>query len=71
VVPVVERLQREHGVVAAALTELQQLLGSADPGRLRAEFDRLAGELETHFRYEEDELMATLNATDPATLRQR
>ncbi|WP_433682490.1 hemerythrin domain-containing protein [Nocardia sp. CA-119907] len=68
--PVVERLQREHGVVAAALTELQQLLDGADPGRLRTEFDRLAGELKTHFRYEEDELVATLNATDPAALRQ-
>ncbi|WP_433198746.1 nitroreductase/quinone reductase family protein [Nocardia sp. CA-107356] len=70
-VPVVERLQREHGVVAAALAELQQLLDSADPRRQRAEFDRLANELETHFRYEEDELVATLNATDPAALRQR
>jgi hemerythrin-like domain-containing protein len=68
--PVVERLQREHGVVAAALTELQQLLDSADPGRVRTEFDRLASELETHFGYEEDELVATLNAIDPATLRQ-
>ncbi|WP_062983800.1 hemerythrin domain-containing protein [Nocardia anaemiae] len=69
--PVVERLQREHDVVAAALTDLQQLLNSADPVRLRVEFDRLANELETHFSYEEDELVATLNATDPATLRQR
>ncbi|WSF99164.1 hemerythrin domain-containing protein [Nocardia vinacea] len=69
--PVVERLQREHGVVATALAELQQLLNSADPVRLRTEFDRLANELETHFTYEEDELVATLNATDPAALRQR
>ncbi|MEV4126521.1 nitroreductase/quinone reductase family protein [Nocardia sp. NPDC049707] len=69
--PVVERLQREHGVVAAALADLQQLLSTAEPVRLRTEFDRLANELETHFSYEEDELVATLNATDPATLRQR
>ncbi|MEV4241158.1 nitroreductase/quinone reductase family protein [Nocardia sp. NPDC050408] len=69
--PVVERLQREHGVVATALAELQLLLNSADPVRLRAEFDRLANELETHFSYEEDELVATLNATDPTALRQR
>ncbi|MFI7668732.1 nitroreductase/quinone reductase family protein [Nocardia sp. NPDC049526] len=69
--PVVERLQREHGVVATALAELQQLLNSADAARLRTEFDRLADELETHFSYEEDELVTTLNATDPAELRQR
>ncbi|MEV5836482.1 nitroreductase/quinone reductase family protein [Nocardia sp. NPDC052112] len=69
--PVVERLRREHGVVATAIAELQQLSNSADPVRLRTEFDRLANELETHFSYEEDELVAILNATDPATLRQR
>ncbi|MEV6135144.1 hemerythrin domain-containing protein [Nocardia sp. NPDC051990] len=69
--PVVERLQREHGVVAAALADLQQMLSTPEPVRLRTEFDRLAKELETHFSYEEDELVATLNATDPATLRQR
>ncbi|MFD0365069.1 nitroreductase/quinone reductase family protein [Nocardia sp. GCM10030253] len=70
--PVVERLQREHGVVARVLSELQGLLdrGDArDAARLRAEFGRLAGDLETHFAYEEDTLVETLNATDPATLR--
>ncbi len=58
-------------MVAAALAELHQLLNSADAARERTEFDRLANELETHFRHEEDELVATLNATDPAALRQR
>lgn len=71
--PVVQRLQAEHGVVARVLTELQALLDAAegsDITRLRAEFDRLAGELETHFSYEEETLVDTLNATDPASLRQ-
>ncbi|WSG63347.1 hemerythrin domain-containing protein [Nocardia sp. NBC_01730] len=70
--PVVDRLQREHGVVAAALTELRELLDSEESGdvaRLRTEFDRLATELENHFSYEEDTLVETLNAADPAALR--
>ncbi|MGO4615231.1 hemerythrin domain-containing protein [Nocardia sp. 2YAB30] len=68
----VDRLQREHGVVAAALTELRELLeteGSGGVARLRTEFDRLATELENHFSYEEDTLVETLNAADPAALR--
>ncbi|WP_433527333.1 hypothetical protein ACQPZ2_05875 [Nocardia pseudovaccinii] len=36
--PVVERLRREHGVVAAALAELQQLPNSADAAQVRTEF---------------------------------
>lgn len=67
-----ERLHREHGAVAAALTELRALLATVEPGdatRLRTEFDRLATELETHFNYEEDTLVETLNAADPAALR--
>lgn len=70
--PVVERLHREHGAVATALTGLRTLLDApepADPARLRTEFDRLATELETHFDYEEDTLVEALNATDPAALR--
>ncbi|MBF6163740.1 nitroreductase family deazaflavin-dependent oxidoreductase [Streptomyces gardneri] len=70
--PVVDRLSREHGVVATALTELRTLLDPphlGDPARLRTEFERLATELETHFTYEEDTLVDTLNATDPAALR--
>ncbi|BDU02656.1 nitroreductase/quinone reductase family protein [Nocardia sputorum] len=70
--PVIDRLNREHGVVATALTELRELLDAPEPGdpaRLRADFDRLATELETHFTYEEDTLVDTLNATDPAALR--
>ncbi|MEU4340400.1 nitroreductase/quinone reductase family protein [Nocardia sp. NPDC023852] len=70
--PVVDRLQREHGVVATALTELRELLDtgeSGDAARLRTEFDRLATELENHFSYEEDTLVETLNAADPAALR--
>ncbi|MFE7746068.1 nitroreductase/quinone reductase family protein [Nocardia sp. NPDC057455] len=69
---VIDRLNREHGVVAGALTALRTLLDATEPGdpaRLLTEFDRLAMELETHFTYEEDTLVETLNATDPAALR--
>ncbi|UAK33408.1 hemerythrin domain-containing protein [Nocardia asteroides] len=68
----VDRLSHEHGVVATALTELRTLLDPPHlgaPARLRAEFERLATELETHFTYEEDTLVDTLDATDPAALR--
>ncbi|WP_280432774.1 hemerythrin domain-containing protein [Nocardia brasiliensis] len=67
--PVVERLQREHAVVAAALAALRRLLAAPDRDRLAIEFDRIAMDLESHLRYEEETLVATLNVTDPATLR--
>ncbi len=67
--PVVERLQREHAVVAAALAASRRLLAAPDRDRLVIEFDRIAMDLESHLRYEEETLVATSNATDPATLR--
>ncbi|MFB9515819.1 hemerythrin domain-containing protein [Streptomyces purpureus] len=61
-----DRLQREHGTVARILGELQELLArldDADPERLRGEFDRLAAELETHFAYEEEQVLPLLRAS--------
>ncbi|MBO2461916.1 nitroreductase/quinone reductase family protein [Actinomadura violacea] len=66
--PVVERLRREHAEVTAARKELQAMvddLGSADPGRVRAELDRITAELDAHFAYEEEQLGAVLNAIGP------
>jgi deazaflavin-dependent oxidoreductase (nitroreductase family) len=53
------RLRREHRQVAVILTELRALLAdpAGDPAAVRAEFDRLAGDLEEHFAYEEKALL--------------
>jgi deazaflavin-dependent oxidoreductase (nitroreductase family) len=54
------RLRREHVRVAAILAELRTLLEepTADPAAVRAGLDRLAGDLEEHFAYEEKALQA-------------
>ncbi|MBF6321582.1 nitroreductase/quinone reductase family protein [Nocardia cyriacigeorgica] len=72
--PVLDRLAREHTEVARVITELQALLAEAPdgrPARLRAEFDRLATELETHFDYEETTLTGSLNVMDTSALPPR
>jgi deazaflavin-dependent oxidoreductase (nitroreductase family) len=62
--PALDRLRREHHVVAGTLTELQALLadlGVADGDRVRDEFERLASGLEEHFAYEEEQLLPALS----------
>ncbi|GIH93955.1 nitroreductase/quinone reductase family protein [Planobispora siamensis] len=63
--PALERLRREHVAVADAVHRLRTLLadpGASAPERVRAEFDRLSDELESHFAYEEEQLTDALNA---------
>ncbi|WP_410587977.1 nitroreductase/quinone reductase family protein [Amycolatopsis sp. lyj-23] len=65
--PTLAKLDEEHVVVARLQEEVQQLVEQeADPVRLRAEFDRLKSELDSHFAYEEQALVAALNALLPA-----
>lgn len=64
--PTIERMRREHRAVAAMVGELQTLLarirsGDGDPEPVRAGIEKLAGELEAHFAYEEAELVPVLN----------
>ncbi|WP_091464088.1 nitroreductase/quinone reductase family protein [Micromonospora inyonensis] len=56
---VLDRLRVEHKRIAALLAQLQQLLAdpAADAARLRAEVDRLTGEVEEHLTYEEEHLI--------------
>jgi deazaflavin-dependent oxidoreductase (nitroreductase family) len=62
--PVIDRLRREHEMVAQALTDLQKLLaGPAGADELRTELERLASELEEHFDYEERRLLPALITT--------
>jgi deazaflavin-dependent oxidoreductase (nitroreductase family) len=64
--PAIERMRREHRAVAAMVGELQELLtklqaGDGDPEPVRAGIEKLAGDLEAHFAYEEAELVPVLN----------
>ncbi|MFG3260460.1 nitroreductase/quinone reductase family protein [Streptomyces sp. NPDC048172] len=62
--PTVQRLNEEHEKLAALLEELQNLLRAdgTDPARLLPEVDRITEELETHLRYEEEQLIPVLQA---------
>ncbi|WP_409464171.1 nitroreductase/quinone reductase family protein [Amycolatopsis sp. GA6-003] len=69
--PVVEQLAAQHHVVARLQDAIRELVdgfvpGESDPVRLRAELERLAGELEAHFGFEERAVVTALNATAAA-----
>jgi deazaflavin-dependent oxidoreductase (nitroreductase family) len=69
--PALAQLGEEHKVVAGLQDAIQELVdgffpGESDPVHLRAELERLANQLESHFRYEEDTIVTALNATGPA-----
>ena len=53
------RLRQEHATLALWIRQLQDLL-DADAD-VRQDLDRLAGELEVHFAYEEEHLVPALN----------
>ncbi|MER6051801.1 nitroreductase/quinone reductase family protein [Streptomyces sp. NPDC001793] len=62
--PVLDRLDAEHRSIAALLEELRRALAEPDaaPGGIRAEVERLTGELEAHLAYEEEQLIPVLDA---------
>lgn len=69
--PELTRLGEEHKVVAELHKKIARLVqdyvpGQTDPTRLRAELERLAGDLEAHFEYEEKTVVDLLNALGPA-----
>ncbi len=65
--PALAKLGEEHAVVARLQEEIQRLVDDeGDPVRLRAELERLSGELEAHFAYEERTVVNALNAVAPA-----
>ncbi|MFC5959060.1 nitroreductase/quinone reductase family protein [Streptomyces pratens] len=69
--PALAQLVEEHKVVARLQDDIQRLVdsfvpGETDPVRLRADLERLANQLESHFRYEEETIVTALNATAPA-----
>lgn len=69
--PVIAQLAEQHQVVARLQDSIRELVesfvpGESDPVRLRAELERLAGELEAHFEFEEQAVVTALNATAAA-----
>ncbi|WP_405776250.1 nitroreductase/quinone reductase family protein [Streptomyces sp. NBC_00859] len=69
--PALAQLGEQHKVVARLQEDIQQTVdsfvpGETDPVRMRADLERLADELESHFRYEEEAVVTALNATAAA-----
>ncbi|MEV1113637.1 nitroreductase/quinone reductase family protein [Actinosynnema sp. NPDC049800] len=60
--PTLDRLTEEHEAIAALLAQLRQTLERGDATTLRADVDRLIGELEAHLTYEEEQLIPFLDA---------
>jgi deazaflavin-dependent oxidoreductase (nitroreductase family) len=60
--PVIERLSREHEVIAGLSAELRAVLtgDGVEPGEVVGVVDRLIGELEEHLAYEEEHLIPVL-----------
>ncbi|MFB9925836.1 nitroreductase/quinone reductase family protein [Amycolatopsis halotolerans] len=69
--PAIAQLAEQHHVVARLRDLIRELVdgfvpGESDPVRLRTELERLAGELEAHFDFEEQAVVTALNATAAA-----
>ena len=67
--PVVDRLEQDHAMIGTLLSDLEHLVGAGAPGDLVLQ--HLLGVdavMESHFRYEERELAALLDASDGAGL---
>ncbi|MDT0305211.1 hemerythrin domain-containing protein [Streptomonospora wellingtoniae] len=65
------RLQQDHSMIAHLLAGLQEALGrSAPPAELDRHLEGIAAIMESHFRYEERQLLAVLETlaldTDPS-----
>ena len=67
--PVVDRLVQDHAMIGSLLSDLQHLVGSGAPGDLvLRHLEGVDAIMESHFRYEERELVALLDASDGAGL---
>lgn len=58
---ILARLRSEHQTVARILARIRTLSETGDRAAVGAELDRLAGELEAHLDYEEQQLVPLLN----------
>ena len=63
--PVIAKLRQDHEMIAALLTQLSRALTtSATPGELARHLDGLNAIMESHFRYEERQLLDALATLD-------
>jgi hemerythrin-like domain-containing protein len=71
--PTLARLRQDHELIASLLTQFDQAISSgARPAELSLQLDGLAAIMESHFRYEERQLLGPLSAleldADPRTV---
>ena len=60
---VVDRLEQDHAMIGSLLSDLEHLVGSGAPGDLvRQHLEGVDAIMESHFRYEERELVPVLDA---------
>jgi hemerythrin-like domain-containing protein len=61
--PTIDKLRQDHELIASLLTQFDQAISSdAPPAELSLQLDGLAAIMESHFRYEERQLLDTLAA---------
>lgn len=57
-----ERLQQDHAMIATLITNLDAVAESDERGSISRHLDGIAAIMESHFRYEERELISVLDA---------
>lgn len=63
--PTIAKLQQDHRMIAWLLGRFDHAIDSgAPPGELSQQLDGLAAIMESHFRYEERQLLVTLSRLD-------
>lgn len=63
--PAIAKLAQDHELIAELLVQFNQALtASAEPGELLRHLDGLSAIMESHFRYEERQLLDVLSALD-------
>ncbi len=71
--PTIAKLRQDHELIASLLTQFDQAISAdAPPAELSLQLDGLAAIMESHFRYEERQLLGPLSAlqldADPHTV---
>jgi hypothetical protein len=62
--PAIAKLGQDHAMIAALLAEFGEALMAATPGELARHLDGLGAIMESHFAYEERQLLGVLSALD-------